>query len=162
MYLHELKPPRGARKKKRIIGRGAGSGRGKTAGRGNKGQKSRSGRSLLLGLEGGQMPLIRRLPKVGFRSKRPIFYQVVHLDHLNQFKDGTVINPSVLKSHGLIKRLTNPYKILSVGEIKKSLTIQAYGFSKNAQEKINKAGGKTEIIKRSDVLKSLKSLDTKE
>ena len=157
MYMHELKSPAGSRKRKRIVGRGTGSGRGRTSGRGTKGQLARSGRAVLLGLEGGQMPLIRRLPKVGFRSKRPIFYQVVYLDHLKVFEEGTVVNVVTLKSQQIIKRSRQPYKILGVGEIKKALTVQAYSFSKSAQEKIQKAGGRVEVITRPDILKLLKS-----
>ncbi len=146
MYLHELKSPKGARKRRKIVGRGPGSGHGKTSGRGQKGQKSRSGRGIIIGLEGGQMPLIRRLPKVGFRSKRPILYQVVKLASLSRFKEGTVINAEVLKAQGIIKRLSKPYKILNTGDIKKALTIHANSFSKAAEEKIVKAGGKVEKI----------------
>ena len=92
------------------------------------------------------MSLIRRLPKVGFRSKRPILYQVVNLESLTRFKEGTVINAEFLKSHGLIKSLRRPFKILGDGEISKSLTVQANHFSKSAQEKIEKAGGKIEAV----------------
>ena len=95
------------------------------------------------------MALIRRLPKVGFRSKRPILYQVVNLESLTRFKEGTVINADFLKSHGLIKSLARPFKILGDGEISKSLIVQANSFSKTAQEKIEKAGGKIETIAKS-------------
>lgn len=143
MQLHELKSPKGSRKRKRIVGRGKGSGRGKTSGRGENGQKSRStGRTIVSSSEGGQMPLIRRLPKVGFRSHRPILNQVVRLEKLNQFEDGTVINMEFLKAQGLIKSLNKPFKILGDGEIKKSLVIQAKSISKTAEDKIVKAGGK--------------------
>jgi len=147
MQLHELKSPRGSRKRKKVVGRGKGSGHGKTSGRGQNGQKSRStGRTIVGSSEGGQMPLIRRLPKVGFRSHRPILNQVVRLEKLNQFKDGTVINVEFLKEQDLIKSLNKPFKILGDGELKKSLTVQAKSVSKTAEDKIIKAGGKIEAI----------------
>ncbi len=146
MQLHELKTPKNSRKKKRIVGRGRG-GVGKTCGRGENGQKSRStGRATVSSSEGGQMPLIRRLPKVGFRSHRPILNQVVPLVRLNQFENGTVINAEFLKQKGLIKSLNKPFKILGDGEITKSLVIQAKSISKTAQDKIIKAGGKIEAV----------------
>ena len=147
MQLHELKSPKGSRKRKRIVGRGKGSGRGKTSGRGENGQKSRStGRTIVSSSEGGQMPLIRRLPKVGFRSHRPILNQVVRLEKLNKFKDGTVVDAEFLKTQGLIKSLNKPFKILGDGEIKKSLVIQIKSVSKTAEDKILKAGGKIEGV----------------
>lgn len=146
MFIHELKSPKGSRKRKKIVGRGRGSGHGKTSGRGQTGQDSRAGRGILFSLEGGQMHLIRRLPKVGFNSRRPKVYQIVPLDELNAFKDGTVVTAKLLKDQGLIKSIRRPVKILNNGEIKKRLTIQAQGFSKAAQEKIAKAGGKTEVV----------------
>lgn len=149
MQLHELKAPQGAKKRRKIVGRGRGSGHGRTSGRGQKGQLSRStGRHILGSLEGGQMPLIRRLPKVGFRSKRPILNQVVDLDRLNEkFEAGSVINAEGLKSKGLIKSLNKPFKILGDGQTKKSFVIQGGSISKTAEEKIIKAGGKIEGIK---------------
>ena len=149
MHLHDLKPPRGSHKRRKIVGRGQGSGHGKTSCRGRDGTGQRPGRGVLMSSEGGQMSLIRRLPKVGFRSKRPVFYQVVNLVSLSRFKEGTVINAEFLKSHGIIKSLARPFKILGDGEISKSLIVQANSFSKTAQEKITKAGGKTETIARS-------------
>ena len=146
MFLHEIKSPQGSRKRRKIIGRGRGSGHGKTSGKGQKGQKSRSGRGILGQLEGGQMPLIRRLPKIGFRSKRPILYQVVNLDHLSRFKAGSVIDAKTLKDKGLIKNIYRPFKILGSGELKHAVTVQAYSFSKSAADKITKAGGKMQTI----------------
>ena len=147
MQLQDLKSPKGSRKRKKIVGRGRGSGLGKTSGRGENGQKSRStGRATVSSSEGGQMPLIRRLPKVGFRSHRPILNQVVPLTRLNQFENGTVINAEFLKQKGLIKSLNKPFKILGDGEITKSLVIQAKSISKTAQDKIIKAGGKIEAV----------------
>ena len=141
MQLHELKSPAGSRKRKRIVGRGKGSGSGKRAGRGQTGQMSRAGRGPLLSLEGGQMHLIRRLPKVGFNSKWPKVYQIVNLQDLNRFKSGAVVNAESLKTQGLIKSTRHPVKILSKGEITIKLTIQADRWSKSAEEKIVRAGG---------------------
>ncbi len=147
MELHELKAPQGARKRKKIVGRGRASGSGKTSGRGENGQRSRStGRYLVASSEGGQMPLIRRLPKVGFRSHRPICYQVVHLGDLDRkCEAGEVITAKALKEKGLIKRLSKPFKILADGDIQKSLTIRQGALSRTAKEKIERAGGKVEI-----------------
>ena len=147
MQIHELKSPKGSRKRKRIVGRGRGSGAGKTAGKGENGQRSRSGRGVLLSSEGGQMPLIRRIPKVGFRSHRPVVYQLVNLEELSRFKEGSVINAESLKSHGLIKSLNKPIKLLGDGEVKKAFTIQVDSCSKSAKEKLVKAGGKVEAVK---------------
>jgi len=150
MQVHDLRAPCGSRKKKRILGRGRGSGRGKTSGRGQgRKQNARAGRGIINSLEGGQMPLIRRLPKVGFRSKRPILYQVIKVGDLSRFKSGTVVDPFLLKDKGRIKNIYRPYKILGVGEIKNALTVKAYGFSKSAQEKIVNAGGQAEVIDQS-------------
>jgi len=146
MQIHELKSPVGSRKRKKIVGRGKGSGHGRRSGRGQKGQSSRSGRAVVLGLEGGQMPLIRRLPKVGFNSRWPDEYQIVSLENLNRFKDGSIVNSESLKKEGLIRSSRKPVKILSNGDLKKKLTIQAASFSKSAQEKIEKAGGKAQLL----------------
>jgi large subunit ribosomal protein L15 len=146
MFLHQLSSPKGSRIRKVRRGRGPGSGLGKTSGRGHKGQRSRSGRGILLGLEGGQMPLIRRLPKVGFNSANPIVYQVVQLDTLNRFDAKSTVNADTLKKAKLISSSRKPYKILSRGELQKALTIQANAFSADAAEKIKKAGGKAEVI----------------
>ena len=144
MYLHELKAPQGSRKRRKIVGRGSGSGHGKTSCRGQTGQLSRSGRAVILGSEGGQMPLIRRLPKVGFRRRNPLVYQIVKLSSLKNLQAGAVIDGEFLKLHGLIKDIYKPYKILGDGEITQSVTIRASSFSKSAEEKILKAGGKVE------------------
>jgi len=146
MYVHELKSPKGAHKRRKIVGRGRGSGHGKTSGRGQTGQDSRAGRGILFSLEGGQMYLIRRLPKVGFTSRRPKVYQLVTLKELNGFKDGDVVNAQALKTKGLIRTIRRPIKILTSGELSKRLTIQAQSFSKSAQERITKAGGKAEVV----------------
>lgn len=146
MQLHELKSPEGSRKRKRIVGRGDASGSGKTSGRGNNGQNCRSGRGVLGSSEGGQMALIRRLPKVGFHSHRPVFYQVVKVSDLSRFNQGTVVDARVLRDAGLIKNIRRPFKILGDGELKVSLTVKATAFSKSAEEKIKQAGGKTEMF----------------
>ena len=143
MHLHELKSPVGSRKRKKLLGRGAGSGHGRTSGRGQKGQNSRSsGRKLVGTSEGGQMPLAKRLPKVGFRSKRPILNQVVDLKQLDQLENGAVINTAFLKSQGLIESIHKPFKILGDGELKKSVVIEEGSVSQTAREKILMAGGK--------------------
>ena len=154
MYMHDLKPANGAKKRRKIVGRGRGSGHGKTSCRGQKGQGARSGRGILNILEGGQVPMIRRLPKVGFNSKNPILNQIVNVEELNRFEKDSLVNAESLKAKGLIQSLNKPFKILGDGDIKKSLTVQVQSISKSAQEKITKAGGKVEIVE--------KSLDKKE
>jgi len=156
MQAHNLQSPKGSRKRKRIVGRGSGSGWGKTAGRGENGQRSRSGRSILRVLEGGQMPLVRRIPKLGFRSHRPIFYQPIKLAELSRFKTNTVVDPQTLKENGIINSVYKPYKILGVGDIKNALTVKAYAFSNTASEKIKKAGGKTEVLTRKQIREEAK------
>jgi large subunit ribosomal protein L15 len=146
MFLNQLKSPKGSRQAKARRGRGPGSGWGKTAGRGHDGQRSRSGRGIILGSEGGQMPIIRRLPKVGFTPVSSTVYQVVQLETLNRFDENSTVNLDVLKKAKLIASVRRPYKILSRGEIKKTLTVEAHAFSAAAAEKIAKAGGKTVII----------------
>ena len=146
MQIHELKSPEGSRKRRKIVGRGKGSGHGKTSCRGHKGENARQGRAVLLGSEGGQSPLIRRLPKVGFNSKRPLVYQLVKLVDLSGFKEGTLVDAHLLVSQQLIRDAFKPYKILGDGDISKAITCQAYSFSKSAEAKIIKAGGKIEII----------------
>lgn len=148
MYLNELKATKGANKRRKIVGRGKGSGHGETSGRGENGQKSRSGRGIVGSSEGGQMPLIRRLPKVGFRSHRPILNQVVKFEKLNAFDNGTVITKELLKKTGLIKSINKPFKILGTGEITKSLTFKVESISESAKVKIIKAGGKVEVFEK--------------
>ena len=147
MQIHELKSPAGSRKRRKIVGRGNGSGFGKTSGRGENGQKSRStGRATVGSSEGGQMPLIRRLPKMGFRSKRPILNQIVPLSKIDQFEKDTVITAEFLKEQGLIKSLNKPCKILGDGDIKKPFVFQIKSISESAKVKIKKAGGKIEEV----------------
>ena len=143
--LHNLKCPFGAHKKRKILGRGPGSGHGKTSTRGSKGQTSRAGRHFYLGFEGGQSPLIRKMPKRGFVSNFKKNYQIVNLEDLNKIKE-TTITPQLLKENGLIKDESALIKILGNGSIKNPVTIQAHAFSKRAAQEIVSAGGKTEII----------------
>lgn len=150
MQLHQVRSPLGSRRDKKIVGRGRGTGRGKRSGRGQTGQHSRSGRATMVGYEGGQMTLLRRLPKVGFNSKWPTEYQLVDVESLNQFKDGTDVTLDVLKQANLIKSTRRFVKILSDGTITKKLTIHAHRTSKVALEKIVKAGGKVQLIATSD------------
>ena len=145
MQLHQLKSPKGSRRKRVIRGRGAASGLGKTSGRGDKGQRSRSGRGILIGLEGGQMPLIRRIPKVGFNTLNPVVYQVVHIEDLNRFETNAKVDVAALKAKQLVSSLRKPVKILGDGELKKPLTVVVDKFSASAAEKIAKAGGKAEV-----------------
>ncbi|MGA2090723.1 MAG: 50S ribosomal protein L15 [Endomicrobiales bacterium] len=147
MGLHNLKPAAGSRHRKKIVGRGEGSGHGGSATRGMKGQKSRSGDGKMVGFEGGQMPLIRRIPKRGFTNKFRHSFEIVNVGTLELlFESGQEITPAVLKEKGVnvdIKRT----KILGEGEIKKALTVKAHAFSTAAKEKIVAAGGTTEILK---------------
>ncbi|MDD5238721.1 MAG: 50S ribosomal protein L15 [Candidatus Omnitrophica bacterium] len=145
MGIHNLKVPAGAHKRKRILGRGPSSGHGKTSTRGSKGQTSRAGRHFYLGFEGGQTPIIRRIPKRGFTSRSKKIYQIVNLDDLNRIKV-TNIAPDLLEQKGIIKDKTKLVKILGDGELKNAITISAHAFSKKAQEKITKSGGKLEVI----------------
>ncbi|MCM8789730.1 MAG: 50S ribosomal protein L15 [Candidatus Omnitrophica bacterium] len=145
MGLHTLRPPKGAHKKKKILGRGPSSGHGKTSTRGSKGQTSRAGRDFYLGFEGGTSPLIRRIPKRGFTSKFKKTYQIVNLGSLNEIKE-SVINPELLEAKGLIKDKHRQVKILGAGELRNSITISANAFSRKAAKAIQDAGGKIEIL----------------
>ncbi len=147
MKLNNLKPAEGAVKKNKRVGRGAGSGHGKTSCRGGKGQTARSGASISPVFEGGQMPLIRRIPKRGF--KNALFkkeFAIVNIDKFNCFESGAVVTPELLLDKKIIKDIMDGVKVLSEGELKVSLTIKAHKFSKQAIEKIEKAGGKAEVI----------------
>jgi large subunit ribosomal protein L15 len=144
--LHNLKPQKGSKHRKKIIGRGVGSGHGRTSTRGSKGQKARSGDgSKKIGFEGGQMPLFRRIPKRGFNNQFRKEYEIVNVESLNKFESGVEVNPTTLKQAGMVKK-AKLIKILGVGELKKPLTIKVTAFSKSAIEKIKSAGGKAEII----------------
>lgn len=146
MRLNELRSP-GSNKKRKRVGRGDGSGHGTTSGRGTKGQLARSGGKTRIGFEGGQMPLQRRLPHLrGFKNNRKIEFNVINIGMLEVFKDGSTIDYDFLVKKGLIMKKGNPVKILGNGDLKKKLNIRANGFSKSAREKIEKAGGKAEVI----------------
>lgn len=146
MKLSELRPPQGARKKKKRIGRGEGSGHGGTSTKGHKGYKARSGGKRSPGFEGGQMPLQRRLPKRGFKNPFRKEWTVVNLRDLSAFPDGAVVDVEGMKSSGLVKKVGFGVKILGEGEISRPLTVRAHAFSLSARKKIEAAGGKTEVI----------------
>ena len=146
MKLHELAPAEGARSKRTRRGRGLGAGPGKTAARGMKGQKSRTGASIRTGFEGGQMPIYRRLPKRGFKNIWAKVYAEVNVSTLNRFEDGAKVDPVALVEAGILKNVHDGVRILGDGELTKSLTVVAHGFTKTAQEKITAAGGKVEVI----------------
>ncbi|GLY12767.1 50S ribosomal protein L15 [Bacillus badius] len=146
MKLHELKPAEGSRKARNRVGRGPGSGNGKTAGKGHKGQKARSGGGVRLGFEGGQTPLFRRLPKRGFTNINRKEYAIVNLDALNRFDEGTEVTPELLIETGVVSSEKAGIKILAKGNVEKKLTVKAHKFSSAAQEAIEAAGGKTEVI----------------
>ncbi|MDR0956596.1 MAG: 50S ribosomal protein L15 [Endomicrobium sp.] len=148
MGLHNLKPASGSKHRKKIVGRGVGSGHGRTATRGCKGQKSRSGDGAKkAGFEGGQMPLFRRIPKRGFNNNRfRKEYEIVNIESLNKFDEGVEVTPLLLKQAGLVSKVKF-VKILGTGNLNKSLIVRASSFSKSAFEKIRIAGGKTEIVK---------------
>ena len=147
MKLHELKPAQGAVKSRKRLGRGTATGQGKTAGRGQKGQKSRSGGGVRVGFEGGQMPLARRLPKRGFKNPFRKIYTEVNVELLNRFENGTEITAELLKSTGAISKIEKDgVKILGEGPLEKAVTVKAAKFPASAQEKIEKAGGKAELV----------------
>jgi large subunit ribosomal protein L15 len=146
MNLHNLSPEKGAVKKRKRVGRGPGSGHGKTATRGMKGQKSITGFSQKRGFEGGQMPLHRRIPKRGFTNIFKKEWQIVNIKDIAKLKYDE-ITPEILKNEGLIKDKNGLVKILGEGEIQKAFSVKAHAFSKSAKEKIEKAGGKVEILR---------------
>ena len=147
MKLHELKYNDGSVKNANRVGRGTSSGNGKTSGRGQKGQNSRSGGGVRLGFEGGQNPLLRKVPKRGFNNYNfEVKYAVINVSDLNKFEDGTEITPELLKDMGLVKKQLDGIKVLGNGELTKKLTVKASMFSKTAKEKIEKNGGKAEVI----------------
>jgi large subunit ribosomal protein L15 len=144
MNLSNVRAPKKASEKRKRVGRGMGSGMGKTSTRGHKGQRSRSGSRMLRGFEGGQMPLHRRMPKRGFTNIFRKEYSIVNLEALAALGEST-ITPDVLRKAGVIKT-KHPVKILGDGELTRALTVHAHKFSKSAQEKITKAGGKFEVL----------------
>lgn len=147
MKLHELKKNEGATFRKKIVGRGRGSGLGKTSGRGQKGQNARSGGGVSPVFEGGQLPLYRRLPKRGFSNHDfKTVYAVINVGDLNVFNDGDVVTPALLKEKGIVKKQLDGIKVLGNGTLEKKITIQAHRFSSSALRKIEESGSKAEVI----------------
>jgi large subunit ribosomal protein L15 len=148
MKLHDLRPDEGATKKRKRVGRGISAGQGKTAGRGTKGQGARSGGGKPPYFEGGQLPLVRRLPfKRGFTNPNRIAHQEVNVDQLDRyFEDGTEVTPALLEEVRLIDDRHAPVKVLGRGELNTNLTVKAHAFSKSAQEKVEAAGGSVEEL----------------
>ena len=146
MKLQGLSPAEGSTRDRKRIGRGHGSGQGKTAGKGHKGQKARAGRGMRPGFEGGQMPLQRRIPKRGFHNIFAVEKAMINVAALNAFEDGASVDLAALQQAGLVKKTISTVKVLGNGALTKKLTVQASGFSKSAQEKIEAAGGKAEVI----------------
>lgn len=146
MKLHELKPPAGARKRRKIVGRGPGSGHGKTAGRGEKGQKARAGGGSAPWFEGGQLPLHRRVPKRGFTNIFRKEYAIVNVEALNRFDAGAAVTPAALLAAGLIRAAKSGVKVLGDGDVTRALTVSAHKFSKTAAAKIQAAGGTVEVL----------------
>jgi len=145
MKLHELSPAPGSVKEAFRKGRGAGSGNGKTAGKGHKGQNARSGGGVRPGFEGGQLPLYRKLPKRGFKNRFATEYAIVNVAALNAFEDGDTVTLEKLMEAGIVRKSLDGLKVLGNGEITKKLTVEAAVFSQTAKEKIEAAGGKTEV-----------------
>jgi len=145
MNLSNLRAPRKATENRKRVGRGMGSGMGKTSTRGHKGQKSRSGSRIMRGFEGGQMPLHRRLPKRGFTNIFKTEYEVVNLERLASLGESE-ITPELLRKVGVVSSRKSLVKVLGQGELSSAITVRAHKFSKSAQEKIEKAGGKVEVV----------------
>ncbi len=146
MKLHELKPPVGASRRRKRVGRGTGSGHGKTSGRGEKGQKARSGAHIHPWFEGGQLPLHRRVPKRGFTNRFRKVYATVNLKDLERFEPGTKVTLGLLQERRLVKDLKAGLKVLSEGALSKPLSVAAHKFSKRSIEKILASGGMVEVI----------------
>ena len=146
MKLNELSPAPGSKTEGKRKGRGAGTGNGKTAGRGHKGQNARSGGGVRPGFEGGQMPIYRRLPKRGFTNIFAKKYTEINVSDLNKFEDGTVVDATLLKETGVISKILDGVVVLGRGELTKKITVKAARVTKGAAEKIEKAGGKVEVI----------------
>jgi large subunit ribosomal protein L15 len=146
MKLYDLHPAEGSRTAPKRVGRGAGSGLGKTSGRGHKGQKARSGGGVRPGFEGGQMPLIRRIPKRGFYNPFSKQYAIVNVEDLAAFEAGSVVDFAALKAAGLVNKEFDGLKVLGNGELTVALTVKAAKFTQSAREKIEAAGGKAEEI----------------
>ena len=147
MKLHELSPAAGSTKERKRIGRGPASGQGKTAGKGHKGQKARAGRGMRAGFEGGQMPLQRRIPKRGFNNIFATEMAIVNISALDKaYEAGATVTVDSLIEKGLVKKALDGVKVLGHGELSKALTVQANAFSESAKQKIEAAGGKTEVL----------------
>ena len=147
MKLHELSSALGSTHRRKVVGRGPGSGHGKTSGRGEKGQKARSGGGVHIWFEGGQTPLYKRLPRRGFSNARfATKYSVVNVEELNRFKDGDTVTPELLKEVGLVKKELSGIKILGNGKLEKKLTVKANVFTNTDITKIEEMGGTTEVI----------------
>ena len=146
MKLHELSPAEGSKKEAKRVGRGHGSGQGKTAGKGHKGQKARAGKGVRPGFEGGQMPLQRRVPKRGFNNIFAKNIVAINVGSLNKFEDGAVVDTQALVDAGIVKNSFDGIKILGKGSLYKKLEVKVAAFSASAKEKIEKAGGKAEVV----------------
>lgn len=147
MKLYSIEQPAGAVRAPKRVGRGTSSGTGKTSGKGHKGQNARSGGGVRPGFEGGQLPLFRRLPKRGFsNAKFKVEYATVNVSDLDNFEDGAVVTPELLKEMGIVKKQLAGIKVLGNGELTKKLTVKAAKFSASAVEKIEKMGGKAEEV----------------
>lgn len=146
MRLHDLQPAPGSQTKAKRLGRGTGSGLGKTSGKGHKGAKARSGGGKGPGFEGGQMPLMRRIPKSGFKNPFRKEYAIVNVSDLEQFEDGATVTIELLRAAGLVNGLKDGVKLLGNGELTRKLTVQVNRYTGSAKEKIEKAGGKAEEV----------------
>ena len=146
MRIHTIQPAVGATTSEKRLGRGIGSGLGKTSGKGHKGQWARSGGGVRPGFEGGQLPLYRKLPKRGFYNRFATEYAVVNVNSLDKFEDGATVDLDILRGCGIVKSSADKLKILGNGEITKKITVKAAVFSASAKEKIEAAGGKTEVV----------------
>ena len=146
MRLEELKPAEGSKHRAKIVGRGIGSGTGKTSGKGHKGQNARSGGGVRPGFEGGQMPLYRRLPKRGFKNIFTKQYVSINVEELNKFDDGAEVTAEALMDKGIISKALDGVKILGRGEVTKKVNGKVAKYSASAKEKIEKAGGKAEVM----------------
>src|SRR5262245_8905684 len=147
MRLHDLRPNRGAKHRRKRLGQGESSGHGKTSGRGGKGQTARSGSSIRIGFEGGQLPLIRRIPKRGFNNARhAIRYLPVNVDALNRFEDGANVDEAAIRAAGLANGRSSGIKILGSGELTRKLTVSAHAFSASAKARIEAKGGTCQIL----------------
>ena len=146
MRLDELKPAAGSTFTVKRVGRGIGSGTGKTSGKGHKGQNARSGGGVRPGFEGGQMPIYRRLPKRGFKNIFAKQYVTINIEALEAFEDGTEVTEELLLEKGIVKKTLDGIKVLGRGELTKKLTVKVAKYTESAKEKIEKAGGKAEVM----------------